>query len=187
MDEFCRNTGRQFTAITKSGTNSYHGEVWDFYRGNWMEPISLTDKRAGLKATPRFVLNQFGGDAGGPVFKDRTFFFGLLEVDLRREAPKAANATAVVVPTPAGFAALSSVPLGTNQTTASRQAMLSGLSFLPEVYPQIANFDNRRTTTVSGLPIEIGNALIPLARPYDTYYNVGRIDHRLTDRDSLSY
>src|SRR4030095_2500655 len=71
--EFGRNTGVQFSAITKSGTNSYHGEVWDYYRGNWMEPISLTDKRAiaGIKATPRFVLNQFGGDASGPIFKDR--------------------------------------------------------------------------------------------------------------------
>ena len=43
--EFGRNTGVQFSAITKSGSNSYHGEVWDYYRGNWMEPISLTDKR----------------------------------------------------------------------------------------------------------------------------------------------
>jgi hypothetical protein len=152
-----------------------------------MEPISLTDKRAGLKATPRFVLNQFGGDVAGPIFKDRTFFFGLLEVDLRREAPKAANATPIVIPTAAGFAALSSVPLGTGQTPPSRQAMLSALSFLPEIYPHIANFDNRRTTAVNGVPIEIGNALIPLPRPYDTYYNVGRIDHRLTDRDNLSY
>jgi Carboxypeptidase regulatory-like domain len=185
--EFGRNTGVQFSAITKSGTNSYHGELWDYHRGNWMEPISLTDKRAGLKATPRFVLNQFGGDAGGPIFKDRTFFFGLLEVDLRREAPKAANATPIVIPTPAGFAALSSVPLGPNQTATSRQAMLSALSFLPGRYSQIANFDNRKTTTVNGVPIEIGNALIPLPRPYDTYYNVGRIDHRLTDRDNLSY
>src|SRR5204863_9632327 len=111
--------------------------------------------------------------------KDRTFFFGLLDVDLRREAPKAANATPIVVPTSAGFTALSSVPLGPGQTAASRQAMLSALSFLPEVYPQIANFDNQRTTPVNGVPIAIGNALIPLARPYDTYYNVGRIDHRL--------
>jgi len=185
--EFGRNTGVQFSAITKSGSNSYHGEVWDYYRGNWMEPISLTDKRAGLKATPRFVLNQFGGDASGPIFKDRTFFFGLLEIDLRREAPKAANATSIVVPTPAGFAALSGVPLGANQPVASRQAMLSALSFLPEVYPRIANFDKVQTTTVNGVPIQVGTALIPLPRPYDTYYNVGRIDHRLTDVDNLSY
>src|SRR4029079_10457368 len=107
--------------------------------------------------------------------------------DLRREAPKAANATSIVVPTPAGFAALSGVPLGANQPVASRQAMLSALSFLPEVYPRIANFDKVQTTTVNGVPIQVGTALIPLPRPYDTYYNVGRIDHRLTDVDNLSY
>jgi hypothetical protein len=185
--EFGRSSGIQFSAITKSGTNNYHGEVWDFYRGNWMEPISLTDKRAGLKATPRFVLNQFGGDAGGPIFKDRTFFFGLLEVALRREAPKPGNATNIVIPTPAGYTALSSVPLGANQTATSRQAMLSALSFLPEFYPQITNFDNPRTTTVNGVPIQIGNVVIALPKPYDTYYNVGRIDHRLRAADNLSY
>jgi outer membrane receptor protein involved in Fe transport len=185
--EFGRSSGIQFSAITKSGTNSYHGEVWDYYRGNWLEPISLTDKRAGLKATPRFVLNQFGGDAGGPVFKDRTFFFGLLEVALRREAPKAANATSITIPTQAGYAALSNVPLGPNQTPASRQAVLSALGFLPEFYPQIRNFDNLRTASVNGVPIEVGNVVISLPKPYDTYYNVGRIDHRLTDSGNLSY
>lgn len=185
--EFGRSSGVQFSAITRSGTNAYHGEVWDYYRGNWMEPISLTDKRAGMKATPRFVLNQFGGDAGGPILKDRTFFFGLLEVALRREAPKPANATAIVIPTPAGYSALSNVPLGTNQTAASRQAVLSALNFLPEIYPQITNYENRRTMTVNNAPIEIGNVILPLPRPYTTYYNVARIDHRLTDRDNLSY
>ena len=76
--EFGRNSGVQFSAITKSGTNAYHGEAWDYYRGNWMEPVSLTNKRTGVNATPRFVVNQFGGDAGGPIVKGRTFFFSLV-------------------------------------------------------------------------------------------------------------
>ncbi len=131
--EFGRNSGAQVSIITRSGTNALHGEVWDYYRGNWVEPLSLLNRRAGLKETPRFVQNQVGGDMAGPVLKDRTFFFGLLEANRRREAPDARNAASANVPTPAGFAALSSVPLGPDQTPASRQAVLSAMSFLPEV------------------------------------------------------
>src|SRR5439155_7879798 len=69
--EFGRTSGAQVSAVTKSGTNTLHGEGWEYYRGNRMEPLSLTNKRAGLTETPRFVVNQFGGDIGGPIIKDR--------------------------------------------------------------------------------------------------------------------
>src|SRR5262249_31737257 len=65
--EFGRSSGAQFSAVTRRGTNAYHGEAWEYHRGNWMEPLSLANKRAFLKETPRFDLNQFGGDAGGPI------------------------------------------------------------------------------------------------------------------------
>src|SRR5215831_13054640 len=134
--EFGRSSGAQVSVITRSGTNQFHGEAWDYYRGNWMEPVSLLNKRANLNATPRYVANQFGGDVAGPIFKDRTFFFGLLEFNRRREAADARNATAANIPTPAGYGALQTVPLGLGQTPASRQAVLSALSFLPDIYPQ---------------------------------------------------
>src|SRR5262249_19746869 len=57
--EFGRSSGAQFSAVTKSGTNSYHGDAWEYHRGNWLEPVSLTNTRAGITDTPRFVLNQF--------------------------------------------------------------------------------------------------------------------------------
>ena len=185
--EFGRSSGAQFSAITKSGTNAYHGELWENYRGNWMEPVSLADKRAGTKETPRFVVNLFGGDAGGPIVKNRTFFFGLLEGNRRREASKAANATSANIPTPAGYAALSTVPLATGQTAASRQAVLSALGFLPDVHAKVTNYDNLRNVTVNGVPIQVGTILIPIEQPSNFWYNVARIDHRLTDKDNLSY
>ncbi len=185
--EFGRNSGAQFSAVTKSGTNNFHGEGWDFYRGNWMEPLALTNKRAGVTETPRFVQNQFGGDAGGPIIKDRTFFFGLAEWNRRREAPDARNASSATIPTPAGYAALTSIPLAAGQSAASRQAVLSALSFLPEIHPRVANYDNRRTITINGTPIEVGSMRIPLANPHNFFYNVVRADHRLSSQDSLSY
>src|SRR6267378_7783611 len=187
--EFGRNSGAQFSAITKAGTNQYHGEGWDYYRGNWMEPVSLLNKRAGINDTPRFVQNQFGGDVSGPILKERTFFFGLLEFNRRREAADARNGatTAPVVPTPAGYAALQTVPLGTGQTAASRQAVLQAMSFLPNTYSQVKNFDNPTTTTVNGVAIQTATIRLPIANPFNFVYNVARVDHKISDKDNITY
>src|SRR6266566_3489753 len=185
--EFGRTSGAQFSAVTKSGTNEYHGEAWEYYRGNWMEPLNLTNKRAKLTETPRFVLNQVGGDVGGPIVRERTFFFGLLEGNRRREAANAANATSVNVPTPAGYAALPTIPLGNGQSAASRQAVLSALSFLPELHSQVANYENLRNVPINNIPVQVGTIRIPLPQPSNFWYNVVRIDHRLTNRDNLTY
>ena len=185
--EFGRSSGAQFDVITKGGTNQFHGAGWEFYQGNWMQPLGLTSKRAGLNATSRFNANQFGGDFGGPLIGNRTFFFGLVEWDRRREAPTAGNATTANIPTPAGYAALPAIPLAPSQTPASRQAVLSALSFLPQVYPQIANYNNVRTVPIDGLPIQVGTIRIPVANSYDFFSSAARMDHTLSNNDTLMY
>src|SRR5262249_36226756 len=131
--------------------------------------------------------NQFGGDVGGPIISNRTFFFGLAEWDRRREAPTGSNATTANIPTPAGYAALSSIPLASGQTRTSRQAVLSALSFLPQIYPQVTNYDNVRNVTINGTPIEVGTIRIPIASPYDFFYSAARIDHKFSDADNVMY
>ncbi len=185
--EFGRNSGAQIAVITRSGTNDLHGDAFDYYRANWMEPVSLLNKRAGVLQTPRFVHNQAGGDIGGPILRDRLFFFGLIETNRRREAPDARNASSFTIPTPTGFAALSSVPLDAGQTAASRQAVLDALKFLPDVHRQITNYQNITNVNINGVPIQVGTGRIPLANPYDFWFEQHRIDYRLTDRDSITY
>ncbi|MEW5979145.1 MAG: carboxypeptidase regulatory-like domain-containing protein [Acidobacteriota bacterium] len=185
--EFGRNSGAQVSVITRSGTNVFHGEGWNFYRANWMEPLSLANKRSGISRTPWYVQNQGGGSMGGPIKKDRTFFFGLFEVNSRREKPDAGNATSANIPTPAGFAALQTVPLRDGQSVDSRQAVLKALGFLPEIHQQVTNYTNMRNVVINSVPIEVGNIRIPLANPHRFYYVQGRVDHRLTNNDSLSY
>jgi outer membrane receptor protein involved in Fe transport len=185
--EFGRSSGAQVQAITRNGSNEFHGEAWDYYRGNWMQPVTLTNKRAGIKETPRFVQHQFGGSFAGPIVRNRTFFFGLLDRNIRRESPDARNATPTNIPTSAGYAALQNVPLGPGQSLESRQAMLQALSFLPSIHGQVGSYDTVTTRVVNGVPIEIGSIRIPIANPRDYWYNVGRIDHQLTDKDNISY
>ena len=185
--EFGRSSGAQISVITKGGGNQFHGSVFDYYRANWMEPVSLLNQRAGLKATPRFNQNQAGGAIGGRIIKDRTFFFALIEANRRREAADARNSSSATIPTQAGFQAISTVPLGPDQTTASRQAALGGIGFLNQIYGLNPGYTNLRNQAVNGVNIQVGTINIPLANPYDFWYGVTRIDHRLTDKHQLSY
>jgi hypothetical protein len=185
--EFGRASGAQISVVTKGGSNEFHGNVFNYYRANWMEPVNLLNQRAGLTATPRFNQNQAGGSLGGRIIRDRTFFFALIEANRRREAADARNSTSATIPTQAGFQQLSSLALGPDQTTQSRQAVLGGLSFLNQIYALNPGFTNQRTVTVNNVAIPVGTINIPLANPSNFWYGVTRLDHRLTDNHQLSY
>jgi hypothetical protein len=185
--EFGRNSGAQIMVTTKSGTNELHGEVFDYYNANWMTPVSLVNKRAGVNKTPRFNQNQAGGALGGPVIKNKTFFFALIEANRRREAPDSRNASSATIPTREGYDLLKSSILPEGVTTSGRSAALNGLKFLENIYPQVAGYDNLRTANVNGVAIPIGTIRIPLANPHDFWYGTGRVDHMLSASDYLSY
>jgi hypothetical protein len=76
--EYGKHTGAVVTAITKSGTNDFHGSVFEFLRNDNLDARNFFDRiEAGGK--PEFHRNQFGFSAGGPVIKNKTFFFGNYE------------------------------------------------------------------------------------------------------------
>src|SRR5947209_11959001 len=72
--EYGRNSGSVVNVVTKSGTNQFHGNVYEFNRNR-----SLNSKGYFDTSKPAFIQNQFGGTLGGPIKKDRTFFFGSFE------------------------------------------------------------------------------------------------------------
>jgi len=195
--EFGRNTGAQINAITKSGTNAFHGEIWNYYRGNRLEPLSLTSQRIRLTESPRLVHNQFGVDVGGPIVRNRTFFFGLVQGNLKREGPNPANAQPVIIPTPAGYATLtdSTLPLRLPsqlgppaQSAESRRAVLDALSFLPEVHALVGDsYESLPAVPVNGTPIEVGLYRVPIAQPHNLWYSVLRIDHQINGADKILY
>jgi hypothetical protein len=69
--EFGRNFGGQINAVSKSGTNSFHGSLYEFYRNDNLDARNFFDG----SQKPEFKRNQFGGSFGGPIKPDRTFFF----------------------------------------------------------------------------------------------------------------
>lgn len=66
------------TAVTKSGTNEFHGEVFGQYTDQGLMEKSFLDKQDG-NPKPKFMRKQYGISLGGPIIKDRLFFFGAYE------------------------------------------------------------------------------------------------------------
>ena len=73
--EYGRAAGGVITAVTRSGTNNLHGSAFDFLRNSALDARNFFD----LKEAAPFKRNQFGFTVGGPVRKDKTFFFGSYE------------------------------------------------------------------------------------------------------------
>src|SRR5215470_776402 len=73
--EYGRTAGGVVSAVTRSGTNNIHGSIFEFFRNNALDAREFFDQ-GGSKP---FHRNQFGGALGGPIRKDRTFFFGNYE------------------------------------------------------------------------------------------------------------
>ena len=71
--EYGRASGAVINASIRRGTNSFHGRAWDFNRNTAFNAIGPFAPVLGVK--PSLIRNQFGGTFGGPIFKDRTFFF----------------------------------------------------------------------------------------------------------------
>src|ERR1041385_5459656 len=80
--EFGRNSGAIVNIATRSGSNAFHGEAYEYLRNDFFDARNAFNNRtvtANGVTTPNpispFKRNQFGGDFGGPIVKDRTFFF----------------------------------------------------------------------------------------------------------------
>ncbi|MGH9800975.1 MAG: carboxypeptidase regulatory-like domain-containing protein, partial [Blastocatellia bacterium] len=72
--EYGRGNGAVVNLRTKSGTNDLHGKIWEYHRN-----AGLNARNFFSSATLPQVFNQFGGNTGGPILKNRTFFFGSYE------------------------------------------------------------------------------------------------------------
>jgi len=65
----------QSSFVTRRGSNAYHGEVYEDFRNSWLNANSWHNNAVG-QPRPHLILNDFGGNAGGPILKNKLFFFG---------------------------------------------------------------------------------------------------------------
>jgi hypothetical protein len=80
---FGRNPGAQVNVILNSGSNDFHGSVFEFHRNAALDARNFFAPASEPK--PKYIRNQFGGAIGGPIIRDRTFFFADYEGTRSRE------------------------------------------------------------------------------------------------------
>ena len=93
--QYGQAAGGIISVALKSGTNSFHGSAFEFLRNEKLDANDFFANRAGLKRGP-LRFNQFGGTLGGPVWRNRTFFFA----SFQGTRTHASNTSVVTVPTP---------------------------------------------------------------------------------------
>jgi len=192
--EYGRNTGAIVDVVTKSGTNSFHGNAYWFGRWNsfggardWFN--HNTDPLTGTveKQNP-YVRNQFGYSIGGPIIKNKTFFFFNHEIQ-RFRTTLTSQATVPTAAFKAGkFTWHTSdangnpvdIPIDLSQGSAQN---LNGLVPDPTMQNVFALYPNPALLNGDGYS---GTAFFPSASKQDSYQTVFKLDHRFTDRHSVT-
>jgi hypothetical protein len=156
--EYGKRPGAQVNIVTASGTNQLHGNVYEFVRNDALDARNFFDQGS----IPDFQRNVFGGSLGGPLRKDRMFFFGNYE-GFRQNL---------------GLSDLTLVP-----DAASRAAAVASVQPLLALWP-VAN--GRELLTSTGAPSGIAQAFSNPLQSIREDFGTARFDQTLSERDSFS-
>lgn len=75
--EYGRSSGSIVNVATRSGTNQFHGQAFEYLRNNYFDARNYFNRSPARQSS--FIRNNFGGDLGGPIWRDHTFFFASYE------------------------------------------------------------------------------------------------------------
>jgi hypothetical protein len=171
--DYGKTSGGVINAASRSGTNALHGSAYEFLRNNALDARNFFDKlknSAGNLIVPPFRRNQFGASAGGPVFKNQTFFFADYE-GLRQGLSTTTNIT---VPT---AAARAGALVGGAVTVDSRVAPFLACSSSSCLFP----LPNDGITTLR----DTGAYSFVSSQPTTEDFLTTRMDHKISASDSL--
>jgi len=192
--EYGKTSGGVVNAITRSGTNSFHGSTYEFLRNSALDTRNFFDG----PTVPPFKRNQFGASAGGPIQKDRTFIFG----DYEGVRQSLGTTTPITVPSAAargigtgptggpGPAILCSNPAGATPPNSCSPQPVTG-AFSPD---PVTGIDQ---TASKYLPFfhlpnsgTIGNGDLGIytfvrQQIVNENYFTTRVDEKISDKDSL--
>ena len=189
--EFGRAGGGVFNQVTKSGTNQFHGTARELYLSNAFNATTNGNRLAGLTKPPVFTENIFGGTFGGPIKKDKAFFFGSAQWDRFRSTANFTAGTPVsggpfVVPTANGLARLRQLfPAGSNPRVDLFLSAFSGLVGVSN--PTQVALGKAPGDTVDRGSIEFGGIGIPAASITNGRQFTGRVDYSLTEAHRLTF
>jgi outer membrane receptor protein involved in Fe transport len=217
--EFGRNTGAVINYVTKSGTNAFHGTAYEFWQGSKFDSLENNEKNPLLgfcmpgqnaatdgciaPKVPGFVDNRFGGSIGGPVKRDRIWFFGSSNLERQRFEGSPASTGEGVVPTSNGVAQLAAAfpnsPIGMIESTIGPTAVAGGNPTFTNVHNVLVT-DEIDPSTGSAftcdpaqgplgskpcVPVEMGSLTRFVPGPFNDYEATGRVDFKLSEKDNF--
>src|SRR5581483_5841318 len=210
--EYGRNSGSVVNVVTKGGTNQIHGDAYEFFRNTKLDTRGFFDQ-----SKPDWHQNQFGGTLGGPIKKDKTFFFVSAE---DREIVRGIPSDLVTVPTAAeragDFSQGPSGPQSTFSGTLTDDYLAGVLNSRPGCATAVAQgggspmaagtpwaavFPNNKLPTqcFDATAAALMNKYVPLANLGSNIYQAVpkqkesgiqstiRIDHHLSDKHQLGF
>ena len=182
LPEFGRNSGAIVDIVTRSGSNEFHGSAYEFNRVNAMAARDYFNPSPDPQNP--FTRNQFGASLGGPIVKDKTFFFVNAEWDRFRTTltnsaavPTAAFKTGVFNYTDANG---NTQPINLASPGSPNNAL--GLPLDPTIQKALALYPNPNGPAVDSIR---GTYFFPTADPQNTGNTTFRIDHHFNDKYSI--
>lgn len=177
--QYGRAAGAVVSANQKSGTNKFHGALYEFNRNASLNAEDFFSNRESLPK-PKYIRNQFGGEIDGPIRRDKTFFSFAYD-RIKLSAGSAQSNT--FVPTTAALAFLQTNGGPLAQAIISARPPVTSDAPCPDTAGTGAGTDYWG----NGLPNPVGclSFFDPQTDTEDTYY--GRVDHNFSSKDKLSF
>ncbi|HEX4748909.1 MAG TPA: carboxypeptidase regulatory-like domain-containing protein [Bryobacteraceae bacterium] len=187
--DFGHSSGGQFNQVVKSGTNQFHGSLYEYFQNRSLHSADNLNYVSGTPLHPRFDNNRFGGTFGGPIRKNKMFFF----VDWEYNPIGQALPTYYYAPTAGAYATLASMP-GINQTNLTQLKKYMGTApvasdptTLPFGGPVTVGPGNESlgTQSPSAVTIPVGQIAATLPNWQNDDNGVASYDYNISDKDSL--
>ena len=213
--QYGRNAGAVVNYITRSGSNAFHGSGFEFYQGQFLSSLASYEKSpvfdfcvpgqspstgCNPPLLPRFVENRYGGTLGGPIFRNKLFFFGSTFWDRLREGASPAESLPGVTPDPAGIKELQAAFPGNAGVAAlagyNAFAVTQGSPQATPVPASVctsigtANADGTCTEIVTGpggktAAVEVSGVQREIPSLFNDEEELGRLDWQPTQKDHL--
>jgi hypothetical protein len=209
--EYGRNMGSVVNYITKSGTNAFHGTAFEFNQSNAFDSLANQEKNPLFATTPsgapvcapgqaagsdtashvpcevpspqKFVDNRFGGTMGGPIKKDRIWFFGSGNFERQRFAGSPTASSPATTPTPQGIQQLQAAFPNSPGVAALAQFGPAAVTAGNPTFGKLIT----QTVTANGVsvPVQFGEITRNIPSIFNDSEATGRVDIQLTQKDRL--
>ena len=177
--EYGRGAGANVSVSTKGGTNELHGSAWEFLRNDALDARNFF--ASPIENKPMLRLNQFGGTVGGPIKKDKTFFFFAYEGIRRKQAVTSLQQVPTLAFRTGDFSALTAALRDPNGGTfANNQIPSSRFNPIAVKIIQRGSFPSPTPGLTGTNNILVNNPIPQNVNQYST-----RIDHQISAKNTL--